>query len=49
MVYTTVVMAALVAAYLGQRGSLPSPDPDEARVGVAGRGRDDDAPPADGK
>ena len=47
VVYTTVVMAALVAAYLSQRGSPLSPEPDEARVGVAGRGRDDDAPPAD--
>ncbi|MCX6550262.1 MAG: potassium channel family protein [Acidobacteria bacterium] len=47
VVYTTVVMAALVAAYLGQRGSPLSPEPDEARVGVADRGRDDDAPQAD--
>ena len=36
VVYTTVVMAALVAAYLGQNAAPPSPD------------RDDDAPPADG-
>ena len=48
VVSTTVVMAALVAAYLGQRGSLPLPERDDARAGVAGRGREDDAPPADG-
>jgi voltage-gated potassium channel len=47
VVYTTVVMAALVAAYLGQRGSPLSREHDDARIGAAGRGRDDDAPAAD--
>lgn len=49
VIYTTVVMAALVATYLRQNAGRPSPERGDARVGVAGRGRDDDAPTAGGQ
>jgi hypothetical protein len=49
VVYTTVVMAALVAAYLDQNAGRPSPERDETGVGEASRERGDDAPPAGGQ
>lgn len=47
VVYTTVVMAALVAAYLTQNTARPSPGRNQTGFGVAHEGRDDDTPPAD--
>jgi voltage-gated potassium channel len=42
VVYTTVVMAALVAVYLGHNASPPLPERKETGFGVAGAERDDD-------
>jgi hypothetical protein len=42
VIYTTVVLATLVAAYLGQNAAPPSPERKETAVSGAEVGRDDD-------